>query len=38
MFDKITIIGVGLLGGSFALAVKKHHLAKNIVGVTRYLQ
>lgn len=37
MFDKITIIGVGLLGGSFALAVKKHHLAKKIVGVTRYL-
>ncbi len=37
MYKKITIIGVGLLGGSFALAMRKHGLAENIVGVSRRL-
>jgi prephenate dehydrogenase len=31
----VTIIGVGLIGGSFALALKDKSLAKNIIGVTR---
>ena len=35
MFKKITIIGVGLIGGSIGLAVKKKHLAKEVVGVCR---
>jgi len=35
MFKKITIIGVGLMGGSIGLAVKKKRLAKEIVGVCR---
>jgi len=34
-FNKITIIGVGLIGGSIGLAVKKRRLAKEVVGVFR---
>lgn len=35
MFDSITIVGVGLIGGSFGLALKEKQLAKNIIGVGR---
>jgi len=35
MFNKVAVIGVGLLGGSFALALRKNQLAKEIVGVCR---
>ncbi len=35
MFDKITIVGVGLISGSFALAMKQHGFAKHIIGVSR---
>lgn len=35
LFNKIAIIGTGLIGGSFALAVKRKGLAKCIVGVSR---
>lgn len=31
-FDKVTIIGVGLIGASFALALKKHKLCNQITG------
>lgn len=34
-FENVVIIGVGLLGGSLGLALKKHGLAKNIVGIGR---
>ena len=34
-FNRITIIGVGLIGGSIGLAIKKRHLAKEVVGVFR---
>ncbi len=34
-FQKITIIGVGLIGGSFALALKKKKLCGHIVGFGR---
>jgi prephenate dehydrogenase len=34
-FKKITIIGVGLIGGSIGLAIKKRRLAKEVVGVFR---
>jgi prephenate dehydrogenase len=34
-FNKITIIGVGLIGGSIGLAIKKKRLAKEVVGVFR---
>jgi len=33
--NKITIVGVGLIGGSFALGLKKANLAKEIVGFGR---
>jgi len=35
-FKQITIIGVGLIGGSIGLAVKKRHLAVRIIGVTAH--
>ncbi len=35
MFDKVTIIGVGLIGGSIGLAIKKRKLAREVVGVFR---
>lgn len=35
LFRKVTIIGVGLIGGSLGKALKKHKLAKEIVGVSR---
>ncbi len=36
IFKKVAIVGVGLIGGSIALALKKKHLAKEIVGVCRH--
>lgn len=36
-FNKITIIGVGLIGGSIGLAIKKRHVAKEVAGVFRHL-
>ena len=38
MLNKLVIIGVGLIGGSFALALRKAGLAKHIVGVGRSQQ
>lgn len=35
MFDRITILGVGLLGASFALALKKNRLCRTITGFGR---
>jgi len=34
-FDKIAIVGVGLIGGSIGLAVKKRKLAGSVVGIFR---
>ncbi len=34
-FKNITIIGVGLIGGSIGLAIKKRHPAKQVTGVFR---
>jgi prephenate dehydrogenase len=34
-FRKITIVGVGLLGGSLGLAIKKHRLAGEVAGYVR---
>jgi prephenate dehydrogenase len=36
LFNKITIIGVGLIGGSIGLAVKKRKVAGEVVGVFRH--
>lgn len=35
MFDNVTIVGVGLISGSFALAMKEKGFAKKIIGVSR---
>jgi prephenate dehydrogenase len=35
MFNKVTIVGVGLIGGSFSLALKDLRLAKKTIGVSR---
>ncbi|TFW16909.1 prephenate dehydrogenase/arogenate dehydrogenase family protein [Massilia arenosa] len=35
MFGKVVIYGVGLIGGSFALALKHKHLVREVVGVGR---
>ncbi len=35
MFEKIALIGIGLIGGSIALDVRKRGLAKKIVAATR---
>jgi prephenate dehydrogenase len=33
MIENVTIIGVGLIGGSFALALKEKNIVKHIIGV-----
>ena len=35
LFDKVCIIGVGLIGGSIGVALKKRRLARWVVGVAR---
>ena len=35
MFNNVTIVGVGLISGSFALGLKEKGLAKHIIGVSR---
>ncbi|MDP8265446.1 MAG: prephenate dehydrogenase/arogenate dehydrogenase family protein [Candidatus Aceula meridiana] len=35
LFRKVTIIGIGLLGGSIGMAIKKQRLAREVVGVSR---
>jgi prephenate dehydrogenase len=35
MFENVTIVGVGLISGSFALALKDKGFAKNVIGVSR---
>jgi prephenate dehydrogenase len=34
-FRQVTIIGTGLIGGSLGLALKKRHLAANVIGCDR---
>jgi len=35
MFDTITIVGVGLISGSFSLALKEKKLVKHVIGISR---
>ncbi|MFL5743024.1 MAG: prephenate dehydrogenase [Niastella sp.] len=35
MFNTVTIVGVGLIGGSFSLALKERALVKKVIGVSR---
>src|ERR1700688_2734312 len=34
MFDSVTIVGVGLISGSFSLALKDRGLVRNVIGVS----
>lgn len=36
MFKKISIVGLGLIGGSLALAIKRKKLAHKVVGISRH--
>jgi prephenate dehydrogenase len=36
MFNKVAIVGTGLIGGSMALAIKKKRLANKVIGVSRH--
>ncbi len=36
LFNKVVIIGTGLIGGSLGLALKKKHLVSQIVGLSRH--
>ena len=36
LFNKVAIIGTGLIGGSIALAIKKKRLANEVIGVSRH--
>ena len=35
LFNRVTIIGVGLIGGSIGLAIKRKHAAREVTGVFR---
>lgn len=36
LFNKVAVIGTGLIGGSLALVIKKNKLAREVVGVSRH--
>ena len=38
LFNKVVIVGVGLIGGSIGLCIKKNNLAKQVVGISRRSQ
>ena len=38
LFDKVAIVGVGLIGGSLGLAIRKRKVAKLVMGVVRRRQ
>ncbi|MFH1458656.1 MAG: prephenate dehydrogenase [Candidatus Omnitrophota bacterium] len=35
LFNKVAIVGTGLIGGSIALAIRNKHLANEVIGVSR---
>ena len=38
LFEQVTIIGVGLLGGSLGLLLREKHLARRVIGVGRRIE
>ena len=37
LFNQISVIGLGLIGSSFSLAIKKNKIAHKVVGYSRSL-
>ncbi len=35
LFEQVTIVGLGLMGGSLGIAIRRHGLAKTVVGLSR---
>lgn len=35
LFGSVAVIGTGLIGGSLALAIRKKHLAREVIGISR---
>lgn len=38
LFNKVAIVGVGLIGGSIGRAIKKRRLARRVIGISRHKQ
>lgn len=36
LFNRVVVVGVGLIGGSIALDIKQKHLANEIIGIARH--
>jgi len=36
LFNRVAIVGTGLIGGSMALAIRKHKVAQEVIGVSRH--
>lgn len=36
LFDRVTIVGLGLIGGSLGMAVKRRKVARTVVGLSRH--
>lgn len=36
MFNQVTIVGLGLMGGSLGMAIKRRRLARRVVGLSRH--
>ena len=36
LFNRVAIVGVGLIGGSIGLAIKKRRLAREVIGISRH--
>ena len=37
LFRRVTIVGLGLIGGSLGLAIRRKRLAREVVGLSRSL-
>lgn len=36
LFNQVTIVGLGLIGGSLGMAIRKRHLARRVIGFARH--
>jgi len=35
LFNRVTIVGLGLIGGSLGMAIRRHRLARRVIGLSR---